>query len=79
VLHPLVPTFGELILCAGPRERHLELLVHSTLRSVILVRAIPRTLVQITLQVRSLPEEDATCGIDSVCPARPRVRSRCAN
>lgn len=50
----------------GPRERHLELLLHNTLRSIILVRMIPRTLVQITLQVRSLPEEEAAVGIDSV-------------
>ncbi|KAF2011321.1 hypothetical protein BU24DRAFT_397762 [Aaosphaeria arxii CBS 175.79] len=47
-----------------PRERHLETLVHDTLRSVVLVEKIPRTLVQVTLQVRSLPEEESG-GADS--------------
>jgi exosome complex component RRP46 len=50
----------------GPKERHLEALLHSTLRSIILTRLIPRTLVQLTLQVRSLPEEEATTGVNSV-------------
>lgn len=59
----------------GPRERHLETLVHNTLRSIILTRSIPRTLVQVTLQVRSLPEEDSTAGVNTV---RPTVESsRC--
>ncbi|EDU48835.1 conserved hypothetical protein [Pyrenophora tritici-repentis Pt-1C-BFP] len=30
----------------SPRERHLETLVHNTLRSIILTQSIPRTLVQ---------------------------------
>jgi len=55
----------------GPKERHLETLLHSTLRSIILTRMIPRTLVQITLQVRSLPEEDSNTGINTVCPYEP--------
>ena len=50
----------------NPRERHLETLLHTTLRSIILTRSIPRTLVQITLQVRSLPEEESTTGVNSV-------------
>lgn len=50
----------------GPRERHLETLVHNTLRSIILTQSIPRTLVQITLQVRILPEEDSTAGVNTV-------------
>lgn len=50
----------------GPKERHLETLIHNTLRSIILTRSIPRTLVQITLQVRSLPEEDASVGLSNV-------------
>jgi exosome complex component RRP46 len=58
----------------GPRERHLETLLHSTLRTLILVRSIPRTLVQITLQVRSLPEEDSTTGLNTV---RPHQKMRC--
>ncbi|KAF2659627.1 hypothetical protein K491DRAFT_775342 [Lophiostoma macrostomum CBS 122681] len=49
----------------SPKERHLETLLHSTLRSIILVRSIPRTLVQITLQIRSLPEEDAMLGVNT--------------
>ncbi|OAL05369.1 hypothetical protein IQ06DRAFT_67949 [Phaeosphaeriaceae sp. SRC1lsM3a] len=57
----------------SPRERHLELLLHNTLRSIILVRMIPRTLVQITLQVRSLPEEEAHMGIDSSLPLLPHL------
>jgi exosome complex component RRP46 len=35
----------------GPRERWLETVVHSLLRSVVLVHLHPRTLVQVTLQV----------------------------
>ncbi|KAH7083650.1 hypothetical protein FB567DRAFT_561662 [Paraphoma chrysanthemicola] len=51
----------------SPKERHLEALLHNTLRSIILTRSIPRTLVQITLQIKSLPEEEeATTGISSV-------------
>jgi exosome complex component RRP46 len=58
---------GEADKCVAPRERHLETLIHNTLRSIILVRSIPRTLVQVTLQVRSLPEEEASTGVSSVC------------
>lgn len=35
----------------GVRERHLESIVQSTLRNIILVSAHPRTLIQVTLQV----------------------------
>ena len=55
-----------------PRERHLETLLHYTLRSIILVRQIPRTLVQLTLQVRSLPEEDTPRGINNVRSYHPQ-------
>jgi len=41
----------------SPREAHLEALVHSTLRSVILVDRFPRTLIQVTLQVLAEPQE----------------------
>lgn len=41
--------------------------MHNTLRSIVLTRSIPRTLVQITLQVRSLPEEEASVGVNTVC------------
>jgi hypothetical protein len=60
-----------LTITKAPRERHLETLVHSTLRSIILTRQIPRTLVQVTLQVRSLPEEDSTTGVNTVRPTLP--------
>ncbi|KAF2088031.1 hypothetical protein K490DRAFT_65311 [Saccharata proteae CBS 121410] len=42
----------------SPKERELEATIHSTLRHCILVRQFPRTLVQVTLQVLSLPEGD---------------------
>ncbi len=51
----------------GPKERHLETLLYNSLRSIVLTRLIPRTLVQITLQVRSLPEEDGDAGVNPVC------------
>jgi exosome complex component RRP46 len=35
----------------GPRERWLESVVHSLLRSIVLVHLHPRTLIQVTLQV----------------------------
>ncbi|KAJ4372811.1 exosome non-catalytic core subunit rrp46 [Didymella sp. IMI 355093] len=56
-----------------PRERHLETLVYNTLRSVILTRLIPRTLVQITLQVRSLPEEDSSAGVNTSLTLLPHL------
>ncbi|KAH6641986.1 hypothetical protein C7974DRAFT_93213 [Boeremia exigua] len=56
-----------------PRERHLETLLHNTLRSIILTRQIPRTLVQITLQVRSLPEEDTTTGVNTSLTVLPHL------
>ncbi|OJD30611.1 exosome complex subunit rrp46 [Diplodia corticola] len=43
----------------SPKERHLETLIHNTLRHVILVRNHPRTLIQVTLQVLTVPEGDA--------------------
>lgn len=49
----------------SPKERHLEALIQATLRHIILVRSYPRTLIQVTLQVRSLPEEESA-GVGSV-------------
>ncbi|KAB2581131.1 putative exosome complex subunit rrp46 protein [Lasiodiplodia theobromae] len=43
----------------SPKERHLETLIHNTLRHIILVRNHPRTLIQVTLQVLTVPEGDA--------------------
>ncbi|USP81983.1 Exosome complex component RRP46 [Curvularia clavata] len=57
----------------SPRERHLETLVHNTLRSIILMQSIPRTLVQITLQVRSLPEEDSTARVNTSLSLLPHL------
>lgn len=42
------------------RERHLESLIHSSLRHVILVQNHPRTLIQVTLQISSTPENAST-------------------
>ncbi|KAH7377803.1 hypothetical protein BKA66DRAFT_467254 [Pyrenochaeta sp. MPI-SDFR-AT-0127] len=63
------PAFG----VGSPKERHLETLLYNTLRSVILTRLIPRTLVQITLQVRSLPEEDTSTGINTSLTILPHL------
>jgi exosome complex component RRP46 len=57
----------------APRERHLETLLYNTLRSIILTRLIPRTLVQITLQVRSLPEEDTSAGANTSLTLLPHL------
>ena len=46
----------------GLRERHFESIIRNTLRHVILVSAHPRTLIQITLQVISGPEDDSVTG-----------------
>ena len=44
----------------GTRERHLESIIQSTLRQIILIHNFPRTLIQVTLQITSTPEnEDA--------------------
>ena len=43
----------------GVRERHLESIIQSTLRRVILVSAHPRTLIQVTLQIIVTPEDDS--------------------
>ncbi|OTB06620.1 hypothetical protein M426DRAFT_9398 [Hypoxylon sp. CI-4A] len=42
----------------GIRERHLESLIQSTLRQIILVNNFPRTLIQIILQVTTAPENE---------------------
>ncbi|KAF2809050.1 uncharacterized protein BDZ99DRAFT_477528 [Mytilinidion resinicola] len=43
----------------SPRERHLESLLRTTLQHIILTRAHPRTLIQLTLQITSLPDEES--------------------
>ncbi|KAH8602696.1 hypothetical protein B0O99DRAFT_679685 [Bisporella sp. PMI_857] len=42
----------------GTRERHLESILQSTLSQIILIHSFPRTLIQVTLQVTSTPEDD---------------------
>lgn len=39
----------------GPRERWLETVLQSTLKSIVLVHMFPRTLIQITLQITKAP------------------------
>ncbi|KAI9053517.1 hypothetical protein LZ554_002472 [Drepanopeziza brunnea f. sp. 'monogermtubi'] len=43
----------------GTRERHLESILQSTLRHIVLIHNFPRTLIQITLQITSTPESDS--------------------
>ncbi|KAF2466067.1 uncharacterized protein BDR25DRAFT_269156 [Lindgomyces ingoldianus] len=57
----------------SPKERHLETLLHNTLRSIILTRSIPRTLVQITLQVRSLPEGGTVTDVNTSLALLPHL------
>ncbi|TGO11598.1 hypothetical protein BTUL_0106g00370 [Botrytis tulipae] len=42
----------------GTRERHLEAILQSSLRQIILIHNFPRTLIQVTLQITSTPEND---------------------
>ncbi|CAG8950335.1 hypothetical protein HYFRA_00006828 [Hymenoscyphus fraxineus] len=44
----------------GTRERHLESILHSTLRQIILVHNFPRHLIQVTLQITNTPENKNT-------------------
>ncbi|KAI1430016.1 hypothetical protein F5Y12DRAFT_217209 [Xylaria sp. FL1777] len=46
----------------GTRERHLESILQSTLRRLILVNNFPRTLIQITLQITVTPENEYVNG-----------------
>ncbi|KAF8866620.1 hypothetical protein BDZ45DRAFT_667868 [Acephala macrosclerotiorum] len=43
---------------AGTRERQLESILQSTLRQIILIQNFPRSLIQVTLQITSTPEND---------------------
>ncbi|KAL1903109.1 exosome non-catalytic core subunit rrp46 [Sporothrix stenoceras] len=42
----------------GPSERHLESVLQKTLQEIILVQDFPRCLIQVVLQVQSVPEND---------------------
>ncbi|KAG9528698.1 hypothetical protein KCU93_g4074, partial [Aureobasidium melanogenum] len=44
----------------SPKERHLESLIHSTLRDIVLSHMHPRTLIQLTLQTVNTPEQENT-------------------
>ncbi|KAI0486441.1 hypothetical protein F4859DRAFT_370475 [Xylaria cf. heliscus] len=46
----------------GTRERHLESLLQSTLRQILLVNNFPRTLIQIILQITVTPENEYVNG-----------------
>ena len=56
------PSSMLLIYVTGVRERHLESILQSTLRHVILVSAHPRTLIQVTLQIISSNEGSFNAG-----------------
>jgi len=43
---------------SGTRERHLESILQSTLRQILLIHNFPRTLIQVTLQITTTPEND---------------------
>lgn len=53
-----VPVLTKFVL--GTRERHLESILQSTLRQIILVHNFPRTLIQVTLQITNTPENKNT-------------------
>ena len=54
---------------AGPKERHLESLIHSTLRDIVLAHMHPRTLIQLTLQIVNTPEQENTLPASFVRPS----------
>lgn len=46
----------------GIRERHFESLIHRTLRQVVRVQDLPRTLIQVTLQITTGMDQDSASG-----------------
>jgi exosome complex component RRP46 len=46
----------------GIRERHFESIIHRTLRQVVRVQDLPRTLVQVTLQITTGMDQDSASG-----------------
>ncbi len=59
----------------GIRERHLESILQSTLRHVILVSAHPRTLIQVTLQIVSSKEGSFNSGdLPQATSVRPMLQ-----
>lgn len=57
---------------AGVRERYLESIVESILRHIVLVAAHPRKLIQVTLQIVTMAEDDSMI---SILPQAASVRS----
>lgn len=57
------------------RERHLESIIERTLRQIVLISNFPRTLIQVTLQVTSIPPDETATSksiqTSSVYLARP--------
>jgi len=52
--------FTKLTLMPGTRERHLESIIQSTLRQLILIQNYPRTLIQVTLQITETPANETS-------------------
>ena len=72
------PSSMLLMFITGVRERHLESILQSTLRHVILVSAHPRTLIQVTLQIISSEEESFNAGdLPQATSVRPVVAIWC--
>ena len=61
------------LMLPGPKERHLETILHSTLRHIILTHAHPRTLIQITLQILSTPPQASLLRPSSYLPPLPAL------
>jgi exosome complex component RRP46 len=60
----------------SPKERHLESLIHSTLRHIVLTHQHPRTLFQLTLQIVDTPEQETLLPASFVC-SLPTYLSTC--
>ena len=56
LLSTLVQSFTCSSIQLGVQERHLESIIHSVLRHIVLVTAHARTLIQVTLQIVAEPE-----------------------
>ena len=71
------PSSTLLIYITGVRERHLESILQSTLRHVILVSAHPRTLIQVTLQIVSSKGGSSNAGdLPQATSVRPMLQFR---
>ena len=69
------PSIMLLTYITGVRERHLESILQSTLRHVILMSAHPRTLIQVTLQIVSSKEGSFNAGdLPQATSVRPMLQ-----